>query len=60
MKTFLMEHLFFPDVIVVFYENCPPLWLTSKEYNWWWQGHLLTLPLGNSIKSDFRKITRIG
>ena len=57
--NFRMTHRYFIDQDVVeFNEESPPDWLTSNAYNWWWIDHVLTLKIGESIESDFRKILR--
>ena len=42
-----------------FFEDDPPSWLISKENNWFWEEHVLTLEKGKSVSTDFQKITRI-
>ena len=70
MKKFEMVHLFFPPSICekeVFTEETAPSWLTGSgkpkgstmDNSWFWEGHVLTLRVGQSIKTDFRKITRV-
>ena len=50
------------------FDECDaPDWLTScktvkgstMDNRWWWTGHVLTLEVGESIDTDFRRITRI-
>ena len=50
-----------------FSEVDAPDWLTSRntvpgstmDNRWFWEKHVLTLPLGGSIDTDFHRITRI-
>ncbi len=56
---FEMTHNFFPDLMERFDETNPPSWLVSREFDWWYKDYVLVLKVGESIKSDFRKITRI-
>lgn len=66
MKRFEMKHKFFKN-IEWFDEETAPDWLTSKnsvkgstmDGRWFWTDHVLTLDVGKSIDTDFRKITRI-
>lgn len=68
-KQFTMRHLSpcYPrDTEVSFSEETAPKWLTSEEtvpgstmdQRWFWQEHVLTLEVGESIDTDFRRITR--
>ena len=57
--VFKITHLFFNDT-AVFTEGNPPNWMLHKENVWWWEGYVLKLDIGESIKSDFNKIERIG
>lgn len=59
VKEFAMYHLFFKGEPELFSERDPPDWLLHKEYSWWFDEHVLTLNVGQSIKSDFRKIVRL-
>ena len=64
---FQMEHPYFPGDPEVFSEHTAPDWLTSKntiegstmDARWFWRDHVLTLEVGESIYTDFHKITRI-
>lgn len=69
MKTFSMVHMYLrgtrpPEV---FTEETAPDWLTSKnttrgatmDQRWFWEQHVLTLTVGQSIDTDFQTITRI-
>ena len=58
-KRFKMEHLVFNEVDRDFPESNPPWWLVSNAFKWWWDGFVLKLDVGESIESDFQKITRI-
>lgn len=50
-----------------FDEVTAPDWLTSAETvpnstmdtRWFWQDHVLTLPVGGSVDTDFRTIIRL-
>jgi hypothetical protein len=63
---FKMTHLNF-DTSVEFTEADAPDWLTSKntvqgstmDARWFWTSHVLTLKVGESVKTDFQLITRI-
>ncbi len=52
---------------LLFTEEDAPDWLTSKnsvkgstmDDRWFWENHVLKLPVGESILTDFRKITRL-
>jgi hypothetical protein len=52
---------------VEFTEADAPDWLTSKntvqgstmDARWFWTSHVLTLKVGESVKTDFQLITRI-
>lgn len=50
----------------VFTEDDAPKWLCEGGYpgstmcnRRFWNGHVLTLPVGGSVKTDFRTITRL-
>ena len=51
-----------------FDEDTAPDWLTSAnsvkgstmDSRWFWEKHVLTLEVGQTIKTDFRIIERIG
>ena len=66
MKQFEMTHDIF-NTIEVFTQCDAPKWLTSEDSvkgstmdnRWFWFDHVLTLGVGQSIETDFRKITRI-
>jgi hypothetical protein len=63
-----MKHRFFKDApLVEFSELTAPKWLTSEKMikgstmdgRWFWNDHVLKLKVGESINTDFQKITRI-
>lgn len=64
---FSMTHLDFAGKPVIFTETTAPEWLTSAnsvkgstmDMRWFWNKHVLTLEVGKSIDTDFRKITRV-
>jgi hypothetical protein len=66
IKKFKMEHRIFKSV-EFFHENDAPTWLTSEnsipgstmDERWFWENHVLKLNVGQSILTDFRKITRM-
>jgi hypothetical protein len=55
---FEITHSIF-DTKETFTEDDPPSWLVSKECLWFWDGHVKTLAVGDSIETDFREIRRI-
>ena len=57
-KEFESEHLYFGS-IRRFDEDDPPKWMLTDEYQWWYDKHVLALEVGQSISTDFHKITRI-
>lgn len=67
MKAFEIQHLFNPQVKPdVFTEETAPKWLkeggragSTMDNRWFWNGHVMKLGIGESIETDFRKITRI-
>jgi hypothetical protein len=67
---FKMKHLYFNTLIVeeqTFTEDTAPDWLTgaktvkgsTMDMRWFWNDHVLTLGVGESVKTDFQIITRI-
>ena len=42
-----------------FTESNPPKWLSSREYKWFLDKYVLTLPINGSVETDFSTITRI-
>ena len=59
MKKFELTHRFFKSEPEIFTDESPPRWFLNTAYKWWYTDHILKLKVGESIKSDFRKITRI-
>lgn len=69
MMRFKMVSLFWPEdsEAKTFTENDAPKWLTSEKTvkgstmddRWFWNGHVLTLEVGQSVETDFHKITRL-
>ncbi len=60
MKTFSIKHRIIKYLEQEnFSEDNPPKWMIHKEYKWWYTGHVLTLKVGDSIKTDFQEITRL-
>lgn len=66
MKTFQMQHaVFSQSAPVVFTEETAPAWLkegghagSTMDNRWFWN-RVLRLEVGESIDTDFQKITRI-
>jgi len=58
MKRFEMTHNFF-NTSIQFDEDSPPWWLVARGYKWLWDGHVLTLDIGNEVIGDFQTIKRI-
>lgn len=56
---FSMSHLMFIGDHDIFTSDNPPRWLKHREYKWWYESHVLKLQIGESIDSDFQKITRL-
>jgi hypothetical protein len=67
MKQFRMTHRFMNTPPEEFDEETAPDWLTSRnsipgstmDGRWFWHDHVLTLPVGGSVKTDFRTIIHI-
>lgn len=68
MMRFSMQHSVFTESPPVeFDESDAPDWLTGRstilgstaDMRWFWQKHVLTLEVGQSIDTDFQTITRI-
>lgn len=63
---FQIKHKFF-DFFGVYDESDMPDWLTSKktipgstmDYRWFYTDHVLTLGVGETVETDFNRITRI-
>lgn len=59
MKKFKMTHRFLIEAPPTEFDaSSPPTWLVSKTYNWWYEGYVLKLDVGESIDSDFQTIKR--
>jgi len=65
---FRMTHKYLSkDIPEEFDKDSAPDWLTSAntikgstmDDRWFWNDHVLTLGIGESIDTDFRKITRL-
>lgn len=68
MKKFEMTMTDSPKEKAEFFtEDDAPKWLTSEDSvkgstmdnRWFWNDHVLTLPVGGIVKTDFRTIKRI-
>jgi len=68
MKSFKMQHRFFEKAEPRFFnEFTAPDWLTSAntvkgstmDGRWFWEDHVLTLGINESIDTDFQRITRL-
>lgn len=59
MKFKKASILFDDDRPIYFTEDSPPTYLISKEYNWWWEGYIKKLAVGEYIDSDFHRYTRV-
>lgn len=66
---FRMTHRFFASAVPEeFCETSAPDWLTAAktipgstmDARWFWKDHVLTLPVGGSVDTDFQTILRIG
>jgi hypothetical protein len=68
MNKFRMTHRFLDAPPEEFDEESAPDWLTSRrsipgstmDCRWFWRDHVLTLPIGGQVETDFRTIIRIG
>lgn len=65
MKTFEMTPLHFPNGSLTFTEETAPKWLregghpgSTMDMRWYWNDHILTLEVGESIRTDFQEIRR--
>lgn len=65
---FTMRHRFFESAPPeTFTEDTAPDWLTScntipgstMDSRWFWEDHVLTLKVGETVDTDFQTITRI-
>ena len=65
---FEARSLFFEGEVTEFTDVNAPDWLTSAntikgstmDMRWFWRDHVLALPVGGSVDTDFQKITRVG
>lgn len=63
---FEMRHKYFTGDVVTFSHCDAPNWITSaktikgstEDYRWFWN-KVMSLPVGESISTDFREIKRI-
>jgi hypothetical protein len=68
LMEFEMKDIIADKVVATFDETTAPDWLTSKntikgstmDQRWYWEDHVLTLNVGDSVETDFNEITRIG
>jgi len=66
IKVFSLEDIIFKTVSY-FSELDAPDWLTSKntvkgstmDNRWFWEGYVMALRVGETVKTDFKIITRI-
>ncbi|AVO22963.1 hypothetical protein HWB57_gp126 [Erwinia phage vB_EamM-Bue1] len=65
-KQFKITHLEFPEAKPEFVPgHRPPQYLANRapgstmDMSWFWDGKVLKLDVGESVETDFRKITRI-
>ena len=66
MKVFKMQNSMFDGVKSEFNEDTAPKWLkyggksgSTMDNSWFWDGHIMTLEVGESTSTDFQTITRI-
>ena len=70
MKKFKLTHRIFVGNVTpkteYFSESDPPKWLSeggckgsTMDNRWFWNDHVLTLNLNETVDTDFRTITRI-
>ena len=64
MKSFKMRHVIFEDM-TLFSEETAPSWLSAgglqsstMDNRWFFEQHVLTLKVGQSVFTDFHIITR--
>jgi len=64
VKTFKMVHLLGGEK--EFDEDTAPHWLkyggpvgSTMDNRWFWEGHVMKLEIGDSVSTDFWKITRV-
>lgn len=61
-----MQHIFFDSPPVEFSEDTAPKYLkyggikgSTMDNRWFWNDHVMTLAIGESIDTDFQRITRV-
>jgi hypothetical protein len=67
MKKFRLTHRFLSGISKEYTEDTCPDWLTSKnsrkgstmDMRWFWERHVLTLEIGQTVETDFQTILRI-
>lgn len=68
MKRFKLTKLWFNDLKEpeFFTEETAPSWLcdpktrgTTMDNMWFWEGHVLTLEVGQTAETDFSRIERV-
>jgi len=64
-RLFSMQHDIFGTTIE-FTEETRPSWLnytgpkgSTMDNSWFWDGHVMKLEVGQSVDTDFQKITRL-
>ena len=66
-KQFEMTHEIYLGEPTRFSEETAPSWLTSEntvpgsttDDRWFWKDHVLTLPVGGIVQTDFHTIKRV-
>ena len=65
MKEFKMTHMFFGPPGEPFTEETAPNWLckggvpgSTMDNRWFWNDHVLTLEVGETVRTDFNEIRR--
>lgn len=64
---FSLQHLILRTAPTICDETNAPDWLTSEnskpgstmDYRWFWTDHVLTLQVGESVCTDYHRVTRI-
>ena len=59
VPLFEIQHLFVEKNLVVCTKDNFPNWMKHREMKWWVDDFVLKLKCGESIESDFHKITRL-
>ena len=66
MKEFKMSMLGWPEIYDTVTEETAPSWVrfggragSTADMRWFWNDHVMLLEVGESVDTDFRKITRI-